>query len=103
MTLSACKRAFLLSAIAVAAAAPVNAQQPAAPAPAIKIGIVSFLSGPAAGPFGVPGRNAAEIVIEAINAGSIPAHRPGSSTSAWPSRVTTARASNVVAASTSAG
>jgi len=79
MTLSACKRAFLLSAIAVAAAAPVNAQQPAAPAPAIKIGIVSFLSGPAAGPFGVPGRNAAEIVIEAINAGSIPApyNKPG--------------------------
>src|SRR3979490_145613 len=50
------------------------AQQPAAPAVApIKLGIVSFLSGPAASPFGVPGRNGAEIVIEALNAGTAPA------------------------------
>ena len=50
------------------------AQQPAAPAAApIKLGIVSFLSGPAASPFGVPGRNGAEIVIEALNAGTAPA------------------------------
>src|ERR1700704_6770166 len=48
--------------------------QPAAPAAApIKLGIVSFLSGPAASPFGVPGRNGAEIVIEALNAGTAPA------------------------------
>ena len=41
-----------------------SAQQPAAPAAApIKLGVVSFLSGPAASPFGVPGRNGAEIVI----------------------------------------
>ncbi len=39
----------------------------------MKLGIVSFLSGPAASPFGVPGRNGAEIVIEALNAGSAPA------------------------------
>ena len=50
------------------AAAP--AQQAAAP---VKLGIVSFLSGPAASPFGVPGRNGAEIVIEALNAGKVPA------------------------------
>ena len=50
------------------------AQQAAAPAaPPIKLGIVSFLSGPAASPFGVPGRNGAEIVIEALNAGKAPA------------------------------
>jgi branched-chain amino acid transport system substrate-binding protein len=50
------------------------AQQPAAPAaPPIKLGIVSFLSGPAASPFGVPGRNGAEIVIEALNAATAPA------------------------------
>ncbi len=55
--------------LATVAAAP--AQQPA-PAP-IKVGIVSFLSGPAASPFGVPGRNGAEIVIEALNAGTAPA------------------------------
>jgi branched-chain amino acid transport system substrate-binding protein len=49
------------------------AQQPATPATPIKLGIVSFLSGPAASPFGVPGRNGAEIVIEALNAGTAPA------------------------------
>jgi len=36
-----------------------SAQQPATPATPIKLGIVSFLSGPAASPFGVPGRNSA--------------------------------------------
>jgi branched-chain amino acid transport system substrate-binding protein len=39
----------------------------------LKLGIVVFLSGPAAGPFGVPARNAAELTIEAINAGKLPA------------------------------
>jgi branched-chain amino acid transport system substrate-binding protein len=39
----------------------------------VKVGIVSFLTGPAAGPFGIPGRNAAEILIEAFNAGKAPA------------------------------
>jgi branched-chain amino acid transport system substrate-binding protein len=38
----------------------------------IKLGIVTFLSGAAAGPFGVPARNAAELVAEALNAGSVP-------------------------------
>src|ERR1700754_1267261 len=57
---------------ALASAGAAFAQQTAAPAP-IKLGIVSFLSGPAASPFGVPGRNGAEIVIEALNAGTAPA------------------------------
>jgi branched-chain amino acid transport system substrate-binding protein len=39
----------------------------------LKVGIVAFLSGPAAGPFGVPARNAAELLIEHINAGTMPA------------------------------
>ncbi len=39
----------------------------------LKIGFVMFLSGAAAGPFGVPARNAAELTIEAINAGTVPA------------------------------
>jgi branched-chain amino acid transport system substrate-binding protein len=39
----------------------------------VRIGIVTFLSGAAAGPFGVPARNAAELAIEALNAGSLPA------------------------------
>ncbi len=60
-------------ALAVACTAGGIAQaQQAAPLP-VKIGIVTFLSGPAASPFGVPGRNGAEIVIEALNAGTAPA------------------------------
>ena len=43
------------------------AQQP------LRIGIVTFLSGPAAGPFGVPARNGFELVAELMNAGSVPA------------------------------
>ena len=39
----------------------------------LKVGIVTFLSGPSAGPFGVPARNAAEILIEHMNAGKLPA------------------------------
>lgn len=38
----------------------------------VKVGFVTFLSGGAAGPFGVPARNAAELMIEAINGGTIP-------------------------------
>jgi len=39
----------------------------------IKIGVVTFLSGAAAGPFGVPARNGAEVVAETLNAGKLPA------------------------------
>ncbi|GJL98397.1 MAG: ABC transporter substrate-binding protein [Methyloligella sp.] len=39
----------------------------------LKIGFVTFLSGGAAGPFGVPARNAAELMIQAINKGTVPA------------------------------
>ncbi len=59
--------------------APVTAQGvPGAPAH-LKIGIVSFLSGAAAAPFGVPSRNAAEVLIEQINAGKAhaPYNKPG--------------------------
>ncbi len=38
-----------------------------------KLGIVTFLSGGAAGPFGIPANNAADLVISAINSGSLPA------------------------------
>jgi branched-chain amino acid transport system substrate-binding protein len=38
----------------------------------LKVGFVIFLSGPAAGPFGVPAHNAAELLIEHINAGTMP-------------------------------
>lgn len=42
-------------------------------APPVKVGVIAFLSGPAASPFGVPARNAAELVIELLNAGKAPA------------------------------
>jgi len=38
----------------------------------IRIGFVTFLSGPAAGPFGVPAKIAAEAIVESINAGKVP-------------------------------
>lgn len=38
-----------------------------------KVGLVTFLSGGASGPFGVPAAQAAETVIKAINAGELPA------------------------------
>ena len=57
----------VFSILGMAAAAIVQAQQP------LKIGIVTFLSGPAAGPFGVPARNAAEVLFENLNAGKLPA------------------------------
>jgi branched-chain amino acid transport system substrate-binding protein len=39
----------------------------------VKIGVVAFISGPAAAPFGVPAKNAADFVIEELNAGKGPA------------------------------
>ncbi|NLO80510.1 MAG: ABC transporter substrate-binding protein [Xanthomonadaceae bacterium] len=38
-----------------------------------RIGVVTFLSGAAAGPFGVPARYGAEVTAEALNAGTVPA------------------------------
>jgi branched-chain amino acid transport system substrate-binding protein len=66
----ACLVAALAASVAVL---PAQAQQAAAPAQAFKLGIVTFLTGPAATPFGIPSRNAAEVVIEALNTGKAPA------------------------------
>jgi branched-chain amino acid transport system substrate-binding protein len=69
-----CSAALLALAAGVA-----SAQQPAPPAPPpapdkpFRIGVVTFLSGPAAGPFGVPARNGAEVLVEALNGGKVPA------------------------------
>lgn len=38
-----------------------------------RIGIPTFLSGAAAGPFGIPAKNAAEVFAAAVNAGQLPA------------------------------
>jgi branched-chain amino acid transport system substrate-binding protein len=45
----------------------------------VKVGFVMFLSGPAASPFGVPAKNAADFVVEELNAGRGPApySKPG--------------------------
>ena len=73
----ASRRLPLLKTFAALAAAclalPAPAQAPAAAEPApFKLGVVTFLSGAAAGPFGVPARNAAEVLVEALNAGKVP-------------------------------
>jgi branched-chain amino acid transport system substrate-binding protein len=52
--------------LGVAAALPAAAQE-------FKLGVVTFLSGQAAGPFGIPAKNAAELTVDAINAGTLPA------------------------------
>src|SRR5215208_6513599 len=77
---------WIVSVLAACAFGPAAAQSPppspqpsppAAPAAAqaapFKVGVVTFLSGAAAGPFGVPARNAAELLVESLNAGKVPA------------------------------
>ena len=39
----------------------------------LKIGIVGFFTGASAGTFGIPARNGSEIIIDALNAGTVPA------------------------------
>ena len=64
-------RKLATAVVAAFAVAPISvfAQDPAA----VKIGFVTFLSGAAASPFGVPARNAAELVVQLLNAGKAPA------------------------------
>src|SRR5450759_4470412 len=58
--------ALALGAVLAAGAAPGLAQD-------YKLGLVTFLSGGAAGPFGIPARNAGELLVDAVNAGTLPA------------------------------
>jgi branched-chain amino acid transport system substrate-binding protein len=62
---TACTLAVMISAII---ACPGHAQAPGA----VKVGIPVFLSGAAVASFGEPSRNAAELVVDAINAGTLP-------------------------------
>ena len=57
--------------LALAIGTPATAQTPPAAKP-FKVGVVTFLSGAAAGPFGVPARNGAEVLAEALNGGKGP-------------------------------
>jgi len=59
--------------VSLLAVVPTQAQNVAPSGATVKLGIVSFLTAPAAAPFGIPGRNGAEIMIEAMNAGKVPA------------------------------
>lgn len=68
------KKALLASLISGLVVTTAQAQQAPAAAPQeVKIGVVTFLSGPAASPFGIPARNSAEILFEKFNAGAAPA------------------------------
>lgn len=60
-------------AAALASASLLCANTAFAQAKPIKIGVVTFMSGAAAGPFGVPAKNAAEVTADALNAGTVPA------------------------------
>jgi len=62
--------AVLLTAIV---AAPMALALPASAEDTFKLGIVTFLSGPAAESFGVPARNGGQFVIDELNKGNVPA------------------------------
>jgi branched-chain amino acid transport system substrate-binding protein len=61
--------AAVLACSLLALGMPAQAQQKTS----VKVGFVTFLSGPAAGPFGVPAKMAAEAIVESLNAGKAPA------------------------------
>jgi branched-chain amino acid transport system substrate-binding protein len=61
-----------LALLALVAPVAARAQATATPPAPFRIGVVTFLSGAAAGPFGVPARNGAEVLAEALNAGKGP-------------------------------
>src|SRR5438876_1398490 len=62
-----------LSLISVMAATALSLGKPASAEESFKLGIVTFLSGPAADSFGVPARNGAQYVIDQFNKGAAPA------------------------------
>jgi branched-chain amino acid transport system substrate-binding protein len=64
----------LLIAVLLLAAPLASAQAPAGGAgQPFRVGVVTFLSGAAAGPFGIPAKNGGEVLAEALNAGKVPA------------------------------
>lgn len=59
---------WLLALLAMVFGAGAHAQD----AKPLRIGVITFLSGPGAGPMGIPARNAAELAFEALNGGAVP-------------------------------
>lgn len=66
-------RSALVACLLVTAVCGINPSDAQAEGETYSLGLVTFLSGGAAGPFGIPARNAAELVVEAINGGTLPA------------------------------
>src|SRR5438045_2574640 len=68
-----------LASLSVVAATTLALAPPASAQETFKLGIVTFLSGPAADSFGVPARNGGQFVIDQLNKGTAPApyNKPG--------------------------
>jgi branched-chain amino acid transport system substrate-binding protein len=64
---------YLVSGVAALALAAGATTASAADNGKFRLGIVTFLSGPAAGAFGVPSANAAKVLVEELNKGNLPA------------------------------
>jgi branched-chain amino acid transport system substrate-binding protein len=69
MLIAAACRLLAFAAACLLSSSAVHAQA----AKPIRIGFVTFLSGPASGPFGIPAKLAGEAIAEALNAGKAPA------------------------------
>src|SRR4051812_29062523 len=67
------RSAAALRLIPIMAATALSVAMPASAEESFKLGIVTFLSGPAADSFGVPARNGAQYVIDQFNKGAAPA------------------------------
>ena len=63
----------VLALLSVATATALVFAPPASAQETFKLGIVTFLSGPAADSFGVPARNGGQFVIDQLNKGAAPA------------------------------
>ena len=61
------------AALTAAIAIPVALAAPACAEDSFKLGVVTFLSGPAADSFGIPARNGGQFVIDELNKGAAPA------------------------------
>ncbi|HZW11839.1 MAG TPA: ABC transporter substrate-binding protein [Noviherbaspirillum sp.] len=67
------KAGIALAAVSLAVSAAFAPSAHAAENGKFRIGVVTFLSGGAAGPFGVPAANAAKLIVEGLNKGALPA------------------------------
>src|SRR5947209_17449377 len=66
-------RKYRIALMSAVAAATLAVAAPASAEDTFKLGIVTFLSGPAADSFGVPARNGGQFVIDQLNKGAAPA------------------------------